>query len=238
MGLQSGAGGGRLAAVIFRHVSSHFNAVGASRIPMRCPVCLRQGILDERGSDRTLGQTEGQTHNYQYTGERICPNPDCRAQIFVVYSGDEKLLVSYPPERIDFDVSGFPGEVKAPLEEAIDCHTHHNFQACALMIRRTLEAVCEDRHAQGDSLYKRIEALGQQVVLPEKMLGALHNLRLLGNDAAHVEAQTYAEVGREEVETALDVTKLILAATYQTSSALDRLEALKAEPEPIEPTAG
>jgi len=70
--------------------------------------------------------------------------------------------------------------------------------------------------------------LGKKIVLPKGMIKALHNLRLLGNDAVHVEARAYAEVGKREVEVAVDVTKTILQATYQMDAILDELEGLKA----------
>jgi hypothetical protein len=105
------------------------------------------------------------------------------------------------------------------------------------MIRRTLEALCEDQGAKGATLVKRIEALGGQVGLPPAMISALHDVRLLGNDAAHVEARTYAEVGKQEVEAAIEVAKFILASTYQADAALKALQVLRADA-PAEPAVG
>ncbi|MGV1049195.1 MAG: TetR family transcriptional regulator [Solirubrobacterales bacterium] len=93
-----------------------------------------------------------------------------------------------------------------------------------------VEAVCSHQGAEGDGLYKRIENLGQKITLPKGMIDSLHNLRLLGNDAAHVESRDYEEIGQAEVDTAIKVTKLILEATYQMQSILGELEALKREP--------
>jgi len=56
----------------------------------------------------------------------------------------------------------------------------------------------------------------------------LSHLRLLGNDAAHIEAATYIQVGREEVELAVDVTKVVLQAVYQYESIVGRLAEQKA----------
>jgi hypothetical protein len=95
------------------------------------------------------------------------------------------------------------------------------------MVRRALEAVCADQGVTGDNLYERIEHLGNAIVLPRGLIAALHNLRLLGNDAVHVEARVYAEVGKREVEAAINVAKTILQATYQMDSLLDELEHLK-----------
>jgi len=146
--------------------------------------------------------------------------------IYVVYDRNG-LVASYPPERIDFDASQLPDAVRKPLEEAVQCHAHESYPASAVMVRRALEAVCADQGVAGDNLYRRIENLGEAIVLPKGMIAALHNLRLLGNDAVHVEARVYAEVGKREVEIAIDVAKTILQATYQMDVLLDELEQLK-----------
>lgn len=148
--------------------------------------------------------------------------------IYLVYEpSDGSVLFSYPAEKIDFDASALPQGVREPLEEAIDCHSNGSYRAAAVMVRRALEAVCADQGASGNSLYQRIEELGKKITLPKGMVDGLHNLRLLGNDAAHIEAQTYDAVGRQEVEVAIDVTKVILQATYQMESILGQLESLK-----------
>jgi Domain of unknown function (DUF4145) len=209
------------------HVQQEARGINAVRITMRCPVCLCEGTLDQRGQDLTVHIDGEHWPNRQViSGERLCPNSESQALIYVVYD-KQGLVASYPPERIDFDASQLPDPVKNPLEEAVECHAHESYPAAAVMVRRALEAVCADQKVSGDSLYQRIEGLGKAIVLPKGMIAALHNLRLLGNDAVHVEARVYAEVGKREVEIAIDVAKTILQATYQMDSLLDELEELK-----------
>jgi Domain of unknown function (DUF4145) len=206
-------------------------AVAAKRIKMRCPICLKEGTLDQRGADLQVTiRNQSWSGSQPVTGERICPNPDCAALIYLIYTyNSAELLSSYPAERIDFDASLLPELVQEPLEEAIECHAQECYPASAVMVRRTLEMVCEDQGATGDNLYKRIESLGKTIVMPKGMVDALHNLRLLGNDAVHVEAQVYAEVGQRKVEVAINVVKTILQATYQMDSLLSELENLKSD---------
>ncbi|MFI5089181.1 MAG: DUF4145 domain-containing protein [Terriglobales bacterium] len=138
-----------------------------------------------------------------------------------------KLLVSYPPERLDFDSTDVPDSVRAAFEEAIACHSQQCFVASAMMVRKTLEELCRDKGAQGDNLKQRIQALGDAVVLPRELLQGADDLRLLGNDAAHIESRQYEKVGTEEVELAIEFAKELLKAVYQYSSLLDKLRALK-----------
>jgi len=160
-------------------------------------------------------------------GSRACPDRDCGALVFVIYDDNAVVLSSFPPETLDFDATNLPSSVREALEEAVKCHAQQCYAAAAIMVRKTLEEVCADRGAAGTTLYARIEALGSKIVLPTGMLQALHDLRMLGNDAAHLEAQAYTHVGQDEVEAAIEVTKEILKATYQYEDIMRRLAALK-----------
>lgn len=95
------------------------------------------------------------------------------------------------------------------------------------MIRRTLEELCQDKNATGSTLKERISALQSAVILPPDLFAALDDLRLLGNDAAHVEAKTYDSVGLAEIEAGIELTKEVLKAVYQLGDLLSRLRALK-----------
>jgi len=140
---------------------------------------------------------------------------------------DGKVIVSYPPQLIDFDPVNLPPSVRATLEEAIQCHANQCFIAAAIMVRKTLEELCFDRKASGNNLKERIRDLGTKIVLPKELLDGLNDLRLLGNDAAHIESQEFNKVGREEVEIGLEFAKEVLKAVYQYSALLSRLRSLK-----------
>jgi len=164
-------------------------------------------------------------HNY-VLGLRHCPDPNCAALLFFGFS-DGQLTITFPAERIDFDSTNVPTLVIAAFEEAITCHANQCFIASAIMVRKTLELLCRDRGAEGDNRKERIAALGTKVVLPKELLDGLDDLRLLGNDAAHVESKEYDQVGKEEVEVGIEFTKEVLKAVYQYSILLTRLRALK-----------
>jgi len=203
------------------HRIDSFNHVQNQPVSLRCPGCRQQGVFEPVGiNDLTSGQ---------YTfGQRRCPNPSCWTHVFFV-RGPEGVI-SYPTERLDFDATNIPAAVVAALEEALTCHANQCFTACAMMVRKTLEELCADRGAQGDNLKERIKALGSVVVLPKELLDGVDDLRLLGNDAAHIESREYEKVGREEVEVGIEFAKEVLKAVYQYSTLLNRLRALKKAP--------
>ena len=100
------------------------------------------------------------------------------------------------------------------------------------MVRRTLEVICDDNGVSGNNLKQRIEALGQTIVLPQQLIEGMDELRLLGNDAAHIEARVFTNIGRAELDVAIRFTKEILKAVYQYNALLRELQALKARHSP------
>jgi hypothetical protein len=159
-------------------------------------------------------------------GQRRCPNPACHKHVFIIIDAG-RVAVAYPPERLDFDSTNIPAAVKNAFEEAIACHSQQCFVASAIMVRKTLEELCRDKGASGNNLKDRIQALGKNIVLPQELLAGADKLRLLGNDAAHIESQEYQQVGKDEVELAIEFAKELLKAAYQYSSLLKRFDALK-----------
>lgn len=162
-----------------------------------------------------------------YLGHRRCPNPECRAHVFTVVAADGSLKTSYPPETIDFDSSKLPPEIVQTLEEAIICHAANCFRASALMVRRTLEELCEDQKTTGKNLKERLQTLSGKIAIATRLVDGLDDLRLLGNDAAHVELKDFDAVGEEEAGLAIEIVKEVLKGVYQYDDLINRLAARK-----------
>ncbi len=204
--------------------ASGFQAIQAGTVvKLRCPSCRQRGTFEQLNiNDANISRA----NEMVTVGIRRCPDPVCFALVFFMYKQGQ-VVDSYPPETIDFDATNVPVAVQTVLEEAIKCHAQRCFIASAIMVRKTLEELCRDRGAAGPNLKERIKALGAKVVLPAELLEGLDDLRLLGNDAAHIESQEYTKVGQEEVEVGIEFTKEVLKAVYQYSALLSKLRALK-----------
>ena len=205
---------------------SHANSL---IVNLRCPGCRHQGSFHGLNgcADVTWHEIIAPHGGQAFAGgPRICPNPDCRSLVFVILRNG-KLENSFPPEVIDFDSSNLPNRILETLEEAIKAHAAGCFKASALMVRRVLEELCHDKNATGADLKARLGALGSSVVIPHDLLTAADELRLLGNDAAHVEAKAYDSVGPNEALLAIELAKELLKAVYQYSSLVSKLKALK-----------
>jgi len=57
--------------------------------------------------------------------------------------------------------------------------------AYAVMIRRALEALCDDRGSRPGTLHSRLEELASRGELPALLASLTHTLRTLGNQGAH-----------------------------------------------------
>jgi Domain of unknown function (DUF4145) len=162
----------------------------ARHISMRCPGCRNSAMLQPFSSLPDI-----QIARSIWAGQRCCPNGGCMTHVFVIFEpSSSKILAAYPPERLDFDATGIPELVRKAFDEAAGCHAAQCYTAAALMVRKTLEELCRDRGATGENLQARIESLRDKIIVPKDLLDGLHDLRLLGNDAAHVESRTFDEV--------------------------------------------
>jgi len=96
-----------------------------------------------------------------------------------------------------------------------------------MMVRRLLEEICDENSANGNNLHERLNALKGVIVLPEPLFNAMNELKVLGNDAAHVEAKAYDNIGVSEAEDSIELAKEIVKALYQLKSLIARLQARK-----------
>ncbi len=200
-----------------------------ANIAIRCPHCGHFGtFIPVAGNDiHTYYRTQFGEQISNYLGIRKCPNEKCKGHLFFIANRNREVLMTSPSKTIPFDKENIPQKVLNAFDEAIKCHSSSCFIASAIMIRKTLEEICIDRGATGKNLFKKLEDLGSKILIPQELLSGMNELRLLGNDAAHIEAQTFSEIGKEEIEVSLEFTKEILKAVYQYENLLKKLRKLK-----------
>lgn len=157
-------------------------------------------------------------------GQRKCPR--CSEHVFVVFIKDSPRHI-YPAIKLDFNTADIPQSIVDILDEALLCHANGCDVAAGIMLRRTLEEICAVEGFSSGSLGQRIANLQEKVTMPKELFEAMHELKLLGNDAAHVEAKDYLEIGKTEIGLGIFFVKEILKAVYQTKKLLDRFRDLK-----------
>lgn len=197
-------------------------------VSIRCPHCMHIGVFQNVTSGIEWSK-ELHLHTNARTLRgyiRVCPNGKCNGLVFTVSSGSQFIKV-YPSELIDFDANGLPNKLLATLKEAISCHAAGAYRASAMMVRRLLEEICDESQATGKDLHARLIELRSKITLPEELFEAMSELKALGNDAAHITAKNYTNIGKDESEDSIELAKEILKARYQLKGLVDRLRARK-----------
>ncbi len=197
----------------------------SSNLSLKCPHCGHNGTFIRLGGNDTCILDD--VMRRFYLGIRRCPNEKCKGHLFFVTNYKNDIIFTSPSETIPFDNDNIPKEISEAFQEAIICHSNNCFIASAIMIRKTLEEICAEREAEGKNLFARLKDLSSKILIPKELIEAMDELRLLGNDAAHIEAQTFNEVGKNEIEISIEFTKEILKAVYQYESLLSKLRSLK-----------
>lgn len=195
-------------------------------VATRCPHCGHFGTFQDV-SQGDVARVDSNNRPVHFLGIRKCPNEKCNGHLFFISDQSRNVILTSPSITIPFDKENIPLRVLDAFEESIKCHANSCFIASAIMIRKTLEEICHNQKAVGKNLSLRLKNLGSKILIPKELLDGMDDLRLLGNDAAHIEAQTYNEIGKEEIEVSLEFTKEILKAVYQYSNLLQKMKALK-----------
>lgn len=215
---------------VFRS-ESKIEVANCAAVSIRCPHCRELGSFDVvRGKaikftkSGALAQSR-QAHWY-FASIRICPSTKCRGFVFVI-EGPRRLEEIEPPQLLDFNPDSLPPEIQRTLSEAVSCHGAGAYRAAAMMVRRLLEEICDANSAKGNNLHERLGSLRNAIVLPEPLFEAMNELKALGNDAAHIEAKAYDNIGAAEAEDSIELAKEIVKALYQLKSLIERLQARK-----------
>ncbi len=86
--------------------------------------------------------------------------------------------------------------------------------------------LCELKGAEGMCLIKKIDDLPTKVGLPQVFFEGMHEIRFIGNEAAHVDLKDIDNVGEEEAKLAIEMTYRTIQCSYQAEEIGKRVEIL------------
>lgn len=135
---------------------------------------------------------------------------------------DETIL--YPENK--FSTLGVPDRIVSCFESAKKIK-NIDLSICALSLRRTLEAICEDKDAVGRTLELKLTDLANRNILPTGLSDACKIIRKIGNDAAHSNSLT---IYSHEIQKLIDFLETIIYYLYslpiETEKIKPRVEVL------------
>lgn len=112
-----------------------------------------------------------------------------------------------PPEPST--VAHLPRGVQIAFEEAEQAYVRDHRTAAALSYRAAMERALKSLQPDGKGkLFQRIDALAPTI--PDALIAALHEIRFLGNDAAH----EIEDVGAAELTAAREFLRLFFIYTF------------------------
>lgn len=166
-----------------------------------CPHCHKFTELSNRGG------YNNQTGNY-WMGE--CNS--CH-KLVLVNDSTHKIYPMPLPKPIDERI---PHAIKSDFEESITCFSIAAYRASAVMARRALQSICLDKGAkEKDKLEKQIDDLFSQGIITKDLRDWAHEVRFVGNDAAHPKKpENDQPVSEEDAKDVLDLLEQFCQVLY------------------------
>ena len=205
-----------------REYKSHSKINRNHAVGYMCPYC------NSRNSSAVTFENEVVEHNKTYyVAWCRCYEPAC-AKAFQIFHCDNIEVYTYPPARFGFNFDSIPEDIVSAINEALQAHQHELFRCAAIMLRRSVELIVEHLGGKGANLRNRISSL-LEGKLDSGFVAALNDLRLLGNDAAHLKLKSFDGVSKNEVDKAIAVIAEIVRVLFQQKEILERLAKCKTD---------
>jgi hypothetical protein len=158
---------------------------GQAIVPMRCSVCSEGIIL----------KANGLVANWLNTGD----------------VGHIQMLKHYPKSEESAAPQHVPANVASFYLQGEDNVARRHFDAAGAMFRKALDTALKAIHPEGKGvLAKRIDNLPIETGITQAMKQWAHEIRHLGNDAAHDE-EPFSE---EESSSLMEFTRLFLTFAF------------------------
>lgn len=115
-----------------------------------------------------------------------------------------------------------PEIVINPYKEATKCYRAQAYDACVIMCRKGIEAICKDKGEVKGNLAEKLKSLKDKSVLESTLYSWANELRLIGNDGAHSHDQI---VTQQDAKDSLDFFDALITYLYHLVDQYDKLKA-------------
>ncbi len=169
-----------------------------------CPSCRRHTSLSMK-------------ENYQsYTNNKAYCIEECNycSQHFLVErtSVNGPIVTIYPKTLPKSVNELIPQSIKTDFEEALLCYSANAYRGAAALARRTVQLICLDKGADSrKKLNEQIDQLLENGIITKDIQEWAHEVRFLGNDAAHPNKNT---VNQDDAKDILDLLESLCEVLY------------------------
>ena len=182
-----------------------------------CEHCGNHTIFDIR-AEYNYEIHDERSDTSEYTKWRILQCFSCHRPVFIEnsfwdgdsYSEPEDATLYPIIKEAPISLLSLPKEIKKEYEETLKVQPISKV-ACAVLARRTLEAIVTHESAVGNSLMDKVNDLLQSKSIPPLLAEVAHLGRKIGNVGAHFNEQEVTDV---EISVMLEFLEIILQYLY------------------------
>lgn len=132
----------------------------------------------------------------------------------------------YYPKRSKYSINPKPfkqlsDSLSKIYKETVSAYNHEMPMLCATGIRALIEGICSDQEITGGNLEKKIDGLAS--ILPKNIVANLHNIRFMGNEAAH----ELSAPNQEELNLAIEICEDLLNYLYDLDYKANSLKQIR-----------
>ncbi len=130
----------------------------------------------------------------------------------VILDEPAAIIHQYPqPHIISTKRPGVPDEVHKASLEAEKCLSVKAPNACGVMARRAMHALCDDKKAKGKDLYEELKYLRDNQLITPDLWESADELRAAGKLGAHPE---WEELTEEEADYVMRLLREVIRSVY------------------------
>jgi hypothetical protein len=157
-------------------------------------------------------------HSYGYSSDQIIQCLGCKCISFRhqfhqydIDPGTSETIYPDPKERLPIEgINTLKPYIQSIYKETLKTINNKQVILFGIGIRTILEAITQEQNTPGSDLREKIDNLVKKGVITQKDVGALHDLRRIGNEATHAIAPS----SPKEMKVAMDVIEHLLEGIY------------------------
>lgn len=173
----------------------------ADKNSIYCPKCkCHTNLIYRAGYKKSIDRNTGLCFSVEE-----CNN--CEQHFLTIRMNNEYggIVEKYPNSLPKTVNELIPQEIKTDFEEALLCYSTGAYRGAAALARRTVQLICLDKGADKDKkLYQQIDELFSNGVITKDIQEWAHEVRFLGNDAAHPNKNAVSEDDAKDILDLLD----------------------------------
>ena len=173
------------------------------QVVLFCPICSEYNLVSAYW-DYTYGEKSDIDEYDIYEGK----------------AAEETYLYPVASNVIYQKQNMIPHDVLNNFKKAIKLKNQDE-ESCLIKLRKTIEMICNDKKAEGDSLYPKLSYLFASGLLPKTLKSASTLTRKLGNIGAH---ESDIEIDSTELKIVIELVEYIIQYIYVLPKEIEKIE--------------